>query len=213
MNATIEAPTVNRIPYLFDFDEMLRALVQLPPPLTADDIAEASCRLGRRYAPELVYSLHATDHLTQAVATVAVPEAWSDHEFPLKVLGKRAWLTLFKFSGFTIDGKPADRPAEPTRVYRGADEVNRLGWSWTTDIDMARWFAARRLGTCPPRCVWTLLAPPDRQLAHIGGPDSRQEAEVVVNARGLKAEFVEMGEEARLGSGGEDNHSTWSVVR
>ncbi|MER6402995.1 hypothetical protein ABT269_05565 [Streptomyces viridosporus] len=60
---------------------------------------------------------------------------------PGELLSLQRWLTLFAAVGFRIDGEPADRPDEPTRLYRAClpEHVRRM--SWTPSLRVARAYA------------------------------------------------------------------------
>lgn len=190
---TFDETTPERVPYVFQVGPMVAALTTLAPPLTAEEISAACGRVGRNWAPDLLDHLFDSACLTTAAAATAVAEAWSDAEFPEHILGRNRWRKLFKFAGYNVDGRPAPRPADPVKVYRGADVAHRRGWSWTTNLEMSEWFARRwdltRPGTGQ---VWTMLAPPERLLAYIDGPDSRSESEYVVDTRGLTVDRLEV---------------------
>lgn len=83
-------------------------------------------------------------------------------------------------------GRRWPRPRKPVRLYRGADETNRLGWSWTTDLDIARWFAGRPIWPSPGQ-VWTVTVQRSALLARI---DGRSESEYVLDGRDLDPEAV-----------------------
>jgi hypothetical protein len=59
--------------------------------------------------------------------------------------------------------------------------------AWTTDPDIARWFASRMRAADPrPAHVYTVTAPPEAVLAvmdDVLGADGRAEHEVVVDPR------------------------------
>ena len=72
-----------------------------------------------------------TDKINELIQLV-----WEDAEFPdeQRAVWKRL-LNKYTESHFI---------KEPIRVYRGG--TNAQGFSWTTDLDMAKWFARRTLG-------------------------------------------------------------------
>lgn len=179
------------------FDRVLQRLLDLPEYPSADVVFAACCRLGRN-APALVLSLHYEDCLLAEVAAGAVPHAWSAVEFPHQALAEGEWRELFDFAGYTREGVPADRPTEPLTLWRGALAEHRRGWSWTDDLDLARWFADRPLTDRRGR-VWVATVEPARLLARIStfrtveparllaGLSQAQtgEPQYVVDARGL----------------------------
>lgn len=68
---------------------------------------------------------------------------------------------------------------EKISIYRGCQTVNRWGWSWTTSLKTARWFATR-YGPPDPAVITVHGFPRDKAVffAHAGG---RSENEVVVD--------------------------------
>ena len=69
-------------------------------------------------------------------------------------------------------------------LYRGAPARYRRRWSWTSDIEVARKFASGALWESPESSqVWTATVPPQHLFAVI---DGREEAEYVVDTRGLR---------------------------
>lgn len=107
---------------------------------------------------------------------------WSAAEYPLETLGQQTWRELFAEAGYTVDGKPADRPIGPTRLYRGCPPSLRRRWAWTADRSVAERFASGVRGRLPGR-VYQVDAPPESLLCMDNG---RGEAEYVVDTRGLK---------------------------
>lgn len=74
---------------------------------------------------------------------------------------QRDWMALWKRAGYSDDGRPAERPDSPVRLWRGSTRGLRRRWSWTDDSDRARWFADRvSLLGIDVGSVWTVLAPP-----------------------------------------------------
>jgi len=86
-------------------------------------------------------------------------EAFLDYLFI--ALSHPSWHLLFDGAGFTVGGKPASRPTQPVRLYRGATVDRRRLWSWTTDPEMAAWCAARGRTAREPGFLWIMLAPPE----------------------------------------------------
>ncbi len=117
-----------------------------------------------------------TDQLRALILNV-----WSDAEWPvLHGEGDEMWLDWFDETGFVSDtGRPA--PSEPVTVWRGASLASGgRGFSWTFDMEKARWFAHRevRFGRGPAG-VYEAVVPPRWVLAQIEG--GRGEAEVIVD--------------------------------
>lgn len=135
-----------------------------------------------------VYGGKLTDPVDMAEA---VPGVWSDAHLPAQNLGVMTWIDLFTIAGYTVDGKRAERPAEPVTLYRLAEPrfVHRL--AWTASRDVAEKFEGihkARYGD-KERFIYTVTVPAERVLARI---TSRQEDEYVTDTRGLKAKRVTM---------------------
>jgi len=111
-----------------------------------------------------------------------LPEVWHMAEFPVSSIGHKAWLDMFFSAGFVTDCG-ASRPEKPLTVYRGHDRAHMRGFSWTTRIEQAQWFAERFQAIRPPTFVFEVTVPPHAVLADILG---RNEFEIVVNPNCLR---------------------------
>jgi hypothetical protein len=101
----------------------------------------------RNHGPYLLWH-HAIWHKIEAATVAAtIGSVWSGAEWPQHYLPRKYWLELFEVAGYTEDGEPADRPAEPVRLWRGSEHRYRRRFSWTADRDRAEWFANRWAGT------------------------------------------------------------------
>jgi hypothetical protein len=105
-----------------------------------------------------------------------IPEVWVKAESPVRCLGERSWLAMFKDAGFVSDCG-AMPPTGPVTLYRGADEPHMRGFSWTPDVRDASWFADRTTWTSPG-LVFAATVPPGAVLGEFVG---RNEPELVVN--------------------------------
>ena len=118
--------------------------------------------------PRELVRLHGTGQLTGDLPTYLVAETWryrlDDCDVPLS-----AWRELFLTARYTKDLAVAGRPRWPLRLYRGATYPNRLGRSWTTELDQAFYFARFRQAPGTTATIWTVTAPPDRLFAYLGG--------------------------------------------
>jgi hypothetical protein len=132
-----------------------------------------------------MWELHEIDQL-EANAYLLAGDFWSSAEYPENALDRSGWRTLFQLAGFTIDGVPAARPAEPLRLWRGSVPERRANWSWTDSremaVDYARGFARRSLGN-----LWTAQVEPWRLFCR---NEDREEFEYVVDTDGLDIEEV-----------------------
>lgn len=136
--------------------------------------------------PELAIDLRAVFTPTIALCWEMLQSAPEDR------IGPDAWRELFDIVGFTHHdndrfGHPAERPAEPVRLYRGAIPERADGWMWTDDLDEARFYATN--GGLYHGDVWTLTAPPDRLMATLDLPGCAMQ--YVIDPRGLPVEHVE----------------------
>jgi hypothetical protein len=158
-------------------------------PIGAEDFDTLLLQAGRAHVPYLVATAWAEDIITVSTLQAVIGWAWSGPEYPDEALDTDEWRYLFDSAGFTVDGKPAERPTEPIRLYRGTAYPYRCRWSWTTDLSVAERFANRWdfvEGRLPGR-IFTMLAPPDFLLCQNNG---RQEMEYVVDTRDLKIREV-----------------------
>ena len=175
---------VTDVPLVFNYDELLTWLLDCWPPPSADTVETVASRLGRNSYPELVAGLWLEDRLDREVARIVVPAAWSAVEFPSRACDEDLWRHLFDLAGYTVDTAPAERPSEPLTLWRGALPSHASGWSWTDDLELARWFAARPHNRAEGR-VWVATVEPTRLLARIT-QQREGESEYVVDARGLQ---------------------------
>ena len=57
---------------------------------------------------------------------------WSDTPIPKLSLLRWQWLNMFRQTGYVSDGQAP--PTDVLTIFRGAEESERWGMSWTTDI-------------------------------------------------------------------------------
>lgn len=105
--------------------------------------------------------------------------AWEhDHRWVIQAAGSRATLSkMFGYAAFD----PPDHLPETVRVWRGTSHLTRKqaqsGYSWTTERDIACWFAVRHAG--PNDRLMVLAADvPRRDIALYH--DGRKESEAVL---------------------------------
>ncbi|MEH0582816.1 hypothetical protein QA942_01380 [Streptomyces sp. B21-106] len=143
---------------------------------------------GRAEGPQFLSEALSEDKITAATVTALVGPIWSSAEYPDRELDHDTWRWLFDVAGFTIDGKPADRPTEPLTLYRGSVPERCTDWSWTRTRAVAERFAEGPRGRGKGR-LWVCEVPPAHMLAANTG---RDEDEIVVDTRGLQiAEHVD----------------------
>lgn len=135
----------------------------------------------KRELPEFAFRTVMRGCWEPQTARDLVLTAWTHPEWPAQI-GAAAWRLLFWQIGplpvVHEDAEPL--PDEPVQMWRGAYEEHRAGLSWTTDRDVAAWFAQRATWPDVPGRqgqVWTATVHPGQVLAVIGG--ARGESEVV----------------------------------
>lgn len=117
--------------------------------------------LDRNDAPEALYELYASGEDISDLGSL-VADVYSGAEFPLRCLDYDQWLIMFEDGGYTHNGMSADKPTQAVTLYRGADDENKVGMSWSPDLVVAQWFANRFDGK-----VWKYTFEPLQLLAYI----------------------------------------------
>ncbi|WP_253022805.1 hypothetical protein [Aeromicrobium sp. CnD17-E] len=157
-----------------------------------DSVAEFGAQLLERFVAHhvvgpvlglLLDEIHRRGALGEA-ARALVPRAFDSCPRPSEVLEVEAWVSLFRASGFSRDWRPAPRPDGARRLFRGATPAGVAGMCWSTDVAVARWYAAKR----PGGMVVSAEVEPERQLAELGLDWERL---VVVDPIGLDVEVIE----------------------
>ena len=174
---TNAAATLDRIPLIFDADDMIAHLEALDPMPTADEMLTAMARVGRIDNPYMIDLLADTLGSWAPAITDTVHHAWSSAEYPEDSMEPDRWAELFEDAGYRIDGAPADRPDEIT-LYRGAPEGRVQRMAWTSSLAVARKFAHSSLRGREEGRVWSITIPGAWLLAHIS---DREEHEYIVN--------------------------------
>ncbi|MEV7428295.1 hypothetical protein AB0N29_01640 [Nocardioides sp. NPDC092400] len=182
MESEAVADAVSAVPYVFTVNELLEWAKDLERLISKEEIGEMASRLDRRDGPALLEALWAADLLDEENAA-AVGSVWSMAEFPGLSLERATWRSLFKLSGYTVDGTPADPPAEALTLYRGATDEHRDGWSWTPNRAVAARFADERILGRADGKVWVAHVEPWRLLTR---NTEREEEEYVVDTDGLE---------------------------
>jgi hypothetical protein len=161
--------------------------------LSVKEFETVCVHAGRNHGPALLYDAQVLGVISNVTLARVIGGIWSGAEFPERSLTRRDWVALFRAAGFTIDGHPGEQPSEAVRLWRGAPHGRHRGMSWTNDRAVAEKFAAGRadggyLGRTPGK-VWETLAPGAVVLCIDN--HSRQEAEYVLDTRGLKIKEAE----------------------
>lgn len=150
--------------------------------LTTEELGWLIGLAGRVNGPEFLNEAYSEGKVTAATVAALVGGIWSSAEYPDRELDHDTWRWLFDVAGFTVDGKPAPRPAEPMTLFRGSVPERCTDWSWTRDRAVAEVFAAGPRGRGKGR-LWVCEVPPEHMLAI---NTERDEDEIVVDTRGLE---------------------------
>ena len=165
--------------------------------ISQEEFKEQVARLGREAGPILLHERWTSGVMLASTLAAVIGGVWSAAEFPDDPerdlsLSQDAWRDLFNAAGFTVGGRPTERPSEALRVYRGAIWERRRLWSWTTDPQVAQAFTVNihrsyvRDGVPAQSEVWTTLAPARSLLARNTADNARDESEVVVDTHRLR---------------------------
>lgn len=122
---------------------------------------------------------------------LALWAVWVHNPSPLKGLGERRWLQLFKAAGFAVitGGTVSEyehltvKPTEPITVWRGAALTNGGGMSWSIHRECARVFAVGVSREGIESAVFEATIPGRAVLALFG---DQREQECVVNPNMLR---------------------------
>ena len=124
--------------------------------------------------------------LSQQQLNQLLASEWTDGGWPADMkLGTRRLVRMFRDAGFVTDTEGVVPPTEPMTLYRGAGVHNVRGLAWSTNEEVAIWFA-RRLHRFMPEtypCLYTVTMPPHHILGRFL---DRDEDEVIVNALALR---------------------------
>lgn len=151
--------------------------------VTTDEFERLLGFAGMRNGPALLFDAYAGRHIDSATITAVIGPVWSTAEYPDQNIDRDGWRILFRRAGFTIDGKPADRPEEPLELWRGSVPERRRDWSWSTDRTVAEGYANGTSARRPQGRLYRVVAPPEALLC---ANAERGEAEYVIDTRGLR---------------------------
>jgi hypothetical protein len=79
---------------------------------TADELSLSCSRVGRNEAPQLIFFLDWNYLLTDEALTANIANVWSSCDGPELRSNHDLWRDYFERAGYTVNGKPADRPPE-----------------------------------------------------------------------------------------------------
>ncbi len=146
----------------------------------------------RNKGPELVYGWWEAGVLTTDDLRTLLPEAWVGAEYPVRDLGERKWLRLFREVGYVYrwsgdarwKGSVDAPPSSPVTVHRGAPAWTQgRGMSWAVEMESAEWFADRWASWGVPAAIYRATVP---AKAVLGMFNDRREQEVVINPNMLR---------------------------
>jgi hypothetical protein len=157
--------------------------------VAARDFRKAFNMVGNEARPASLWALWSDGRIARSELAAVILDTWDHGQkgqprcTALPIIGERRWVEMFCAAGFVSD---TDRTAPTTdqTVWRGGPTVtNGYGMSWTSDLEIAEWFAHR----------WSDLIRVDaavygasvRPAAVLGYAEARGEAEVIVNPRRL----------------------------
>ncbi|WP_051722502.1 hypothetical protein [Streptomyces albus] len=162
--------------------EIRRYVTRGHGPIADDVFATLLSRTERRAWPVVLYAAWQRFRIPAETLAAHVGTAWVMAQEPERRLPAKKWFTLFRAAGFTEDGQPADPPAVPQQLWRGAVDKHRGGMSWTPSRYVAERYARVRGGK-----LWAVVVPPERVLCindeALAHP---REVEWVIDTRGLR---------------------------
>jgi hypothetical protein len=141
---------------------------------TADELSLSCSRVDRNEAPQLIFFLDWNHLLTDEALTANIANVWSSCDGPELRSDHDLWRDYFDRAGYTVNGKPADRPTGPLTLYRGAPPDQRADWSWTNNRELAAKDASGDWNRRSVGKVWRATVDPWRLLAGITYPDEHE---------------------------------------
>jgi hypothetical protein len=149
--------------------------------------------------PALLYDAWQQGRITADELPSAMQEVWVHNCRPVLPVGERAWVRMFKASGFFFGSVQVIRnderivpafehleaqPTEPLTIWRGAGLAHAgRGMSWTAHRNCAVHFAERYAAYRGDQGVWKATVPPVAVLALFG---DEREQEVVIDPNMLR---------------------------
>ena len=122
----------------------------------------------RNNGPRLLHEWHDAGYLTVDDLRELIPLAWVGAEYPVSSIGERAWLRMFKTTGYVLEAFadspwPWDvrrQPVEPVTVFRGAPLwTEGRGMSWSLTEKTASWFSERWAAWGVPSGIYRATVP------------------------------------------------------
>ena len=145
-----------------------------------ETLTSALWRVGNHDRLPLLDQLAERGLVAPEVLNAVLASEWTNAGYPAD-LGAARVVTLLRHAGFVTDTEGLTPPTDRLLVYRGADRRAARGVCWTTNPELAAWFAERGayFGN-PQTTVFTAMVAPRGVLGVFLG---RGESEVVVDPR------------------------------
>lgn len=111
---------------------------------------------------------------------LAVEDAWTSAEFPMRNMDTGSWLDFFNELEFLDNSSRTRPPVDVPVLYRAAAAGHERGMSWTDSYEQALWFYRRNVTYGFETVMLKITPHPSDLLAHFHGENSRNENEWVV---------------------------------
>jgi hypothetical protein len=164
----------------------------LPGTPEAEAFETELLHLGRNRAPGRFLDAVIYNEISRDLTRELILDVWSGAELPLKAVGRNKseaqelWRLMFECTGFVADSD--DLPNMPMTVYRGVPVGKPRGFSWSWQIDTARWFANRYQLALGTRCgIYSVTLEQQHMLGVI--TEGRGECEVIADPAILTGEL------------------------
>lgn len=185
-----ENGTTTNVPVYYREDGFISATRALSPV----EVQAVCFRIGREYGPAALFDLYGQSLITDETLGAVIGGVWAAAEHPADSIAPEDWAEWFRTVGVRNSaGQRVNAPAG-LQVFRGADaaekETGDFGMSWTTDRNLAIWFAteyAHRSIAQP--VVYSTIAPESAVLADLRD-DEREENEIVLDRWALDPEHI-----------------------
>ena len=150
------------------FKETYYSILRVPEWKDPDAFAERNCleppdevlvsyevAWGRDLGPAILFDFYRkglfADH--PGALSRAVAYAWSSVDLPQETLRQKVWLDMFR-------GARCPMPDGPLTVYRGSTRKTRNRMAWTTDFEVAKFFAESDRMRTEPAYIFQAVADP-----------------------------------------------------
>lgn len=160
------------------------------------DWADDGLLPGRNDRPAALFDLYWEGEFAgdMDLLAVALEDAWTLAEFPLRLMDADLWEVFFSEFGF-LDNSEAQQhvPDEVPVLYRAAAAGHERGMSWTDSYEQALWFYDRNVSYGFETVMLKVRPPRSLVFAHFHGEHGRDENEWVLStAAADQAERIEV---------------------